>query len=251
MWQSSDPVLGDYLNGQRNNGVYSSQNLGLYSYGLLNPLRVVDPDGRSGEDVLNVLEGYSSQTLEAGDKHPSVPSRSVADVLPEGAPIVTMGETFGALGATAVGAATGDAQLTQAGLEGLSERQQANTELAVTLMTMGRGSKAPTPKGLETRGYKPQPGERTIQGQVDTAVQQAGGNPTVQRGGQDLFRLRSQGHGSTGATATPQNVRNVTPDGRVFTGKGPDAPVTPRDIRELYKAQTEQGTSTLRTRSGR
>ena len=45
VWQSSDPVLGDYLNGQRNNGVYNSQNLGLYSYGLLNPLRVIDPDG--------------------------------------------------------------------------------------------------------------------------------------------------------------------------------------------------------------
>lgn len=104
-------------------------------------------------------------------------------------------------------------------------------------------------KGLETRGYKPQPGERTIQGQVD-AVTQAG-NPTVQRGGQDLFRLRSSGHGQAGATATPQNVRNVTPDGRVFTGKGPDRAVTPRDIRELYKAQTGQGTSTVRTRSGR
>ena len=106
-------------------------------------------------------------------------------------------------------------------------------------------------KGLETKGYKPQPGERTIQGQVDTAVQQAGGNPTVQRGGRDLVRLRSQGHGQAVATATPQNVRNVTPDGRAFAGKGPDRTVTPRDIRELYKAQTGQGTSALRTRSGR
>ena len=104
-------------------------------------------------------------------------------------------------------------------------------------------------KGLETRGVKPAPGERTIQGQVDAATQ--AGNPTIQRGGQDLVRLRSGGHGQAGATATPQNVRNVAPNGRVFTGKGADRAVTPRDIRELHKAQTGQGTSTIRTRSGR
>ncbi|WP_339782505.1 RHS repeat-associated core domain-containing protein [uncultured Marinobacter sp.] len=116
-----------------------------------------------------------------------------------------------------------------------------SAKLAKTAVTKG--------PGLETRGYKPQPGERTIQGQVDAATQ--AGNPTVQRGGQDLFRLRSSGHGKTGATATPQNVRNVTPNGRVFTGKGADRAVTPRNIRELHKAQTGQGTSTLRSRSGR
>ncbi len=108
---------------------------------------------------------------------------------------------------------------------------------------------APNLTGLETRGYRPAPGEGTIQGQVDAATR--AGNPTVQRGGQDLFRLRPSGHGQAGATVTPQNVRNVTPDGRVFTGKGPDSAVTPRDIRELYKGQTEYGTSSIRTRSGR
>ncbi len=116
------------------------------------------------------------------------------------------------------------------------------TKLSVKV-TKGAG------KGLETRGVRPGPGERTIQGQVDAATK--GGNPTIQRGGQDLVRLRSSGHGQAGATATPQNVRNVTPDGRVFTGKGADRAVTPRDIRELHKAQTGQGTSTIRTRSGR
>ncbi|MCP1674019.1 RHS repeat-associated protein [Natronocella acetinitrilica] len=103
--------------------------------------------------------------------------------------------------------------------------------------------------GLEGRGHRPRLGERTMQGQVDAATQ--AGNPTVQRGGRDLFRLRSSGHGYSGATATPQNIRRVTPGGRVFAGKGADRPVTRRDIRELYKAQTGQGTSTLRTRSMR
>ncbi len=103
-------------------------------------------------------------------------------------------------------------------------------------------------RGLETRGIRPEPGTRTIQGQVDAATQ--AGNPTVQRGRRDLFRLRSSGHGQGGATATPQNVRNVVPDG-VHMGNGPDRAVTRRDIRELYKAQTGHGTSSIRTRSGR
>jgi RHS repeat-associated protein len=75
VWQSADPVLGDYLDGERNNGVYNSLNLGLYTYSLLNPLRVIDPDGRSGEDVLNVLEGYESQAYEA----PAAKPVSLAD----------------------------------------------------------------------------------------------------------------------------------------------------------------------------
>lgn len=113
------------------------------------------------------------------------------------------------------------------------------------------GSFVPKRTGLETRGYKPAPGERTIQGQVDAATQ--AGNPTVQRGGQDLFRLRSGGHGQAGATATPQNVYRTNPrtGERFGPQSGPDRAVTDRDIGELYKAQTNHGTSSIRTRSGR
>ncbi|WP_223250374.1 RHS repeat-associated core domain-containing protein [Marilutibacter maris] len=49
--------------------------------------------------------------------------------------------------------------------------------------------------GLESRGYRPVPGERTIQGQVDSAVSTANGNPTIVRNGNDVVRLRSSGHG--------------------------------------------------------
>ena len=104
-------------------------------------------------------------------------------------------------------------------------------------------------KGIEKRGVKPGPGERTFQGQINSAT--TSGNPTVQRNERDLVRLRSDGHGQTGATATPQNQRNVAPDGTVRFGRGPDRPVDQKDIRELHKAKTEQGTSTIRTRKGK
>jgi len=46
VWQSVDPVLGRYLNGEPNLGVYNSMNLGMYSYASLNPVLYRDPDGK-------------------------------------------------------------------------------------------------------------------------------------------------------------------------------------------------------------
>ena len=51
MWQSPDPILGSYLNGQPNGGVYNPGDLGLYSYGYQNPICLVDPNGRNPEDA--------------------------------------------------------------------------------------------------------------------------------------------------------------------------------------------------------
>ena len=54
VWASVDPILGDYLpTGDKEKdgklpsmgGVFNSFNLGLYSYGHLNPVKYVDPDG--------------------------------------------------------------------------------------------------------------------------------------------------------------------------------------------------------------
>jgi len=54
VWQSADPVLGKYLpsGGAPNQlpgmgGAYNSFNLGVYSYGHLNPIRYSDPDGNA------------------------------------------------------------------------------------------------------------------------------------------------------------------------------------------------------------
>ena len=55
MWQSADPILDKYLptgNKEKDKnlagmgGIYNSFNLGLYSYGHLNPVKFFDPDGK-------------------------------------------------------------------------------------------------------------------------------------------------------------------------------------------------------------
>ena len=219
-----DPMIGRFLSVDpvtTNSG--TGANFNRYWYANNNPYKFKDPDGRYVESAIDVA-------LIVAD---------VADISSNG-----LNWTNGlSLAANAVGLAvpvgTGFGPAVRATSAAIDAGVNANrTENAV------RG-------GLETRGYRPAAGERTVQGQVDRAVAEAGGNPTVQRGGQDLVRLRSSGHGSSGATATPQNVRNVTPDGRAFTGKGPDRPVSNRDVRELHKAREGQSTSEIRTRRGK
>jgi RHS repeat-associated protein len=47
VWQSADPILDRYLNGELSGGVYSPANLALYTHTWNNPLVLRDPDGRS------------------------------------------------------------------------------------------------------------------------------------------------------------------------------------------------------------
>ncbi|MDH4120625.1 MAG: RHS repeat-associated core domain-containing protein [Deltaproteobacteria bacterium] len=46
IWTSTDPILGSYMGGKPNGGVYSLGNLSLYSYGRLNPILYIDPNGK-------------------------------------------------------------------------------------------------------------------------------------------------------------------------------------------------------------
>jgi len=63
VWQSADPVLGKYLpkNGEEHlpglGGVYNSNNLGVYSYGHLNPIKASDPNGQSATLIGAIVGG--------------------------------------------------------------------------------------------------------------------------------------------------------------------------------------------------
>jgi RHS repeat-associated protein len=58
VWQSVDPILGSYMAGGPNGGVYNSSNLALYAYGYLNPMKFLDPDGRLSEKSIAQLHEF-------------------------------------------------------------------------------------------------------------------------------------------------------------------------------------------------
>ena len=74
MWQSGDPILGKYLEGNPNNGVFGSINLALYTYGSGNPIRYFDPDGNASWDsfLKGVRDGMAGY-VAADVGHPDQP----------------------------------------------------------------------------------------------------------------------------------------------------------------------------------
>ncbi len=91
--------------------------MNLYAYVGNDPLNFIDPWGLAARST----------------------SWDLANIFPEGAPIVTIGRTFGAVAAYAQGVITGDETLTSVALEGLSESRQANVDTLIMLGTLGRG----------------------------------------------------------------------------------------------------------------
>ena len=75
MWESADPILGQYLSGERNGGVFNPLNMALYTYVQNSPLIYTDPDGEfltsTGNTVLQKsmrTYGISFQTQSVVDK---------------------------------------------------------------------------------------------------------------------------------------------------------------------------------------
>jgi RHS repeat-associated protein len=50
LWQSPDPLLGSYVDGTHNGGVYRPVNLAAYTYTYNNPVRLIDPSGATPEE---------------------------------------------------------------------------------------------------------------------------------------------------------------------------------------------------------
>ncbi|MES1165653.1 MAG: RHS repeat-associated core domain-containing protein, partial [Verrucomicrobiota bacterium] len=54
VWQSPDPILKSYMSGGPNGGVFTPQNLGVYTYAYNNPIVLRDPDGHIVDTIADV-----------------------------------------------------------------------------------------------------------------------------------------------------------------------------------------------------
>jgi len=85
VWVSPDPILGEYLpTGDKKKdknlpgmgGVFNSFNLGLYTYGHLNPVKFVDPDG-------NQIDGDSAPSAPPASPTSSNPKTPINIAIPK------------------------------------------------------------------------------------------------------------------------------------------------------------------------
>jgi len=82
-------------------GVFNSFNLGLYSYGHLNPIRYNDPDGNSAEDVKKVVQDWWDSSV-AGFKSetPTSAAMRVLEGMPQDAAMLGAFRLLGRFGTT-------------------------------------------------------------------------------------------------------------------------------------------------------
>jgi len=62
VWQSPDPILGSYLDGDPNGGVFVSMNLSVYTYTYNSTVKYTDPTGECPDCVVGAVKGVYKMT---------------------------------------------------------------------------------------------------------------------------------------------------------------------------------------------
>jgi len=219
-----DPQLGVFLS--IDEVTAESDPVGMfnrYRYAANNPYRYTDPDGRCYTSTGRCMTEAEFDRAWRGEP------RRVLNAI--GSPL-----------GTALDIADGDFQ-------------GAIVGVALSRVPGGRqGAEAVHAGGFVFKGLgaTPKPGERTFKGVIQKVKDAFGGNPTVSRGGRDIGRYRTDGHGFDGPSVTPRNSRNVDPSGNVRWGNGQDRAPTNRDMRELGRNWSDPPIgSHIRSRGGR
>jgi len=67
VWQSVDPIIGEYMSGQTNGGVFNPKNLNMFGYTYNNPVNMVDPDGNSAKLIKSAYNILKKTYKNGGD----------------------------------------------------------------------------------------------------------------------------------------------------------------------------------------
>jgi hypothetical protein len=90
-----------------------------------------------------------------------------------------------------------------------------------------------------------------MQSFVKAVIRARGGNPTIMKNGKDLFRLRADGHGFSGANVTPFIERVNPRTGQKFINNAPDEAFNWEHFKALWKALQGRDGYSLRNLGGR
>jgi len=196
VWQSADPILGQYLNAKVNNGVYQSININLYRYAAQNPLRITDPDGRADcDEACEYKRDFQDPAAKA-----AATGREIANAA---------GEAVGGLGAAGVAEGI-------TGKSNYSGKKLSWWERGLAMVGLGgvtkslRGAKTLT--SIEKEAAQSAANASRLKAQL--AFEEAG---ILTRGGegltQEAITLSREISISGGRLTNPEVVRELTKDG--------------------------------------
>jgi RHS repeat-associated protein len=265
VWQSTDPILADYMLGAGFGGAYTPSNLGLYTYSRNNPIVLRDPDGRLAPVVVFLIMVAAGSAGSAGGRaldnlisgrpaSPGVAAAATGGGVTAALAFTTGGTSLGTQmvgvglastigGGVSRGIETGDAQMT---LENMSVdfTLGAGMTLAAGLMTPARPPVRSTISESQVQSVlRSQPeivASKTAAEMGDDLANAIGRNRVSARtaGGQQIdIDLRGKAHfeKSLGQKVPTPHVResrvNVGPGGRTSLSDSKVRPATKQDIR--------------------
>jgi len=80
VWQSPDPILGEYMSGKTNGGVFNPMNLSLFTYTYNNPVNLVDPDGEAPVKALELIAENRNNIMNTAKTY-NVDPKAIASII--------------------------------------------------------------------------------------------------------------------------------------------------------------------------
>lgn len=200
LWLSPDPILGAYLSGDINDGVFNSRNLAAYGFGWGNPINYLDIDGMAP----GTPDGFVIVGAMGG----------VAGVVVGGAGGVVLSiPTFGAAAPITVSLGAGSLGLLGTATGGLIGTTIDRIEDATGLSLLPSWPQPVMPTWVESRSKAPSPLPEA-KGSDHSILQPDGGYTTWEGNRSKQFRPSGKPHGDIPRPNVKEHTEHVGPGGK-------------------------------------